>query len=172
MLNFQNNSLNIDELPRFETVEKHSISVQYLKVLRITYVVFLLILSVALASLFLFSEIYNSVFYVLVGLVIFVYSFLILEIEKGFKNRKYGLREKDILFQKGFLVFKETIVPYKRIQHVEVKQGLLFKAFNIYSLKLFTAGSSLGDLKITGLEEEQIDKIKAQILKLSDIDED
>lgn len=171
MLDFQNNALNIDDLPRFETVEGHPVAPAYLKVLRIIYAFWVIVLIGVLIVLKFKSNPPAPFYYTLIGVLTFVFSLLIIEIEKGFQKRKFGIREKDIIFQKGFFVFKETIVPYKRIQHVEVKQTLVFKIFKLFTLKVYTAGSSAGDLSIKGLNQDDADKIKAQILKVADIDE-
>lgn len=172
MLDFQNNTLNIDGLPRFETVEGHSVAPAYLKVLRIIYVFWLIVLIGVLIVLKFKANPPVPFYYALIGVLTFVFSLIIIEIEKGFQKRKFGIREKDILFQRGFFVYKETLVPYKRIQHIELRQSLLFKIFKLFSLKIYTAGSSSGDLSIKGLNQIDADKIKAQILKVADIDED
>ena len=172
MLDFQNNSLNIDDLPRFEHVETFPVESSYLKMLRLVYG-FLLFLAIgALTAFMVFGKPRFPDVYLLIGGVLLIFTIIIIEIEKGFKIRKYGIREKDILFQKGFFLYKETIVPYKRIQHIELRQSLIFKAFKLYSLKIYTAGSSTGDLSIRGLNRIEADKIKAQILKVADLDED
>lgn len=172
MLDFQNNTLNINDLPRFETVEGHPVASVYLKLLRILYAFWFVVLIGVFIALYLNPKTLNVIFYPLVGVLVIFYSLIIVEIEKGFGLRKFGIREKDIIFQKGFFVFKETIVPYKRIQHVEVKQNIIFKAFKLFTLKVYTAGSSSGDLSIKGLSQANADKIKAQILKVAAIDED
>ena len=103
--------------------------------------------------------------------MIVIFSLSIIDIELGFNRRKFGIRTLDIIFQRGYFVFSQTIVPYKRIQHVEIRQGLVFKAFKLYTLKIYTAGSSTGDLSIAGLNQSDSDKLKAQILKVADLDE-
>ena len=171
MLDFENNTLNIDDLPRFENVEGHSVALVYKKVLRILYAFWAVVLISVLVFLKFRANPPALFYYALIGVLTFIFSLIIIEVEKGFQKRRFGIREKDILFQKGFFVFKETIVPYKRIQHVEVRQSLVFKAFKIFTLKIYTAGSSSGDLSIKGLNQSDADKIKAQILKVADIDE-
>ena len=171
MLDFQNNTLNIDDLPRFETVEGHPVAPAYLRVLRTIYAFWVVILISILVVLKFKANPPAPFYYALIGVLTFIFSLIIIEIEKGFPKRKFGIREKDILFQKGFFIFKETIVPYKRIQHVEISQTLVFKAFKLFTLKIYTAGSSSGDLSIKGLNQANADKIKAQILKVADIDE-
>lgn len=72
----------------------------------------------------------------------------------AFPRKGYLLREKDISFQKGLIIYKVTSVPFNRIQHVEVNQGILAKFFKLSSIKLFTAGGNASDLSIPGLPTE------------------
>jgi membrane protein YdbS with pleckstrin-like domain len=170
MLNFENQTLDINELPKFEDVEGHPIDKAYLKVLRLLFVFWLIFCFGGLFLLNYLVDLPKLAFFPVLGFLILIFSFSLTEIEKGFPRRKFGIREKDIIFQQGYFMFKQTILPYKRIQHVEVKQGPLFKAFKIYTLKVFTAGSSSGDLSIAGLNKDDASKLKAQILKAADLD--
>ncbi len=171
MLDFQNQTLNIEDLPRFETVNGHPVDKAYLKVLRILYAFWALILFTGLFVIDYFVELPSLAFYLILGFLSVLFLSIILDIELGFYRRKFGIRAKDLIFQKGFFVFRQTLVPYNRIQHVEVKQGLIFKAFKIFTLKVYTAGSSTGDLSIAGLNSNDADKLKAQILKVADLDD-
>ena len=171
MLDFNNQTLELENLPRFETVEGHPVDPAYLKVLRILYGFWSVVLFTALLVTNYFVDIPNFLFFLILGVLAFVFIINIVEIEMGFYRRKFGIRALDLIFQKGFFVFSQTIVPYKRIQHVEVRQGLVFKAFKLYTLKIYTAGSSTGDLSIAGLNKTDADKLKAQILKVADLDE-
>lgn len=170
MIDFQNQSLNIDELPKFENAQGHPVDKAYLKVLRLLFGFWLLFLFGGLTLVKLLLDLPQPVFYPILSFLVIIFAFSIIETEKGFPRRQFGIREKDIIFQSGYFVFSQTILPYKRIQHVEVKQGPLFKVFNLYTLKVFTAGSSAGDLSIAGLNKDDADKLKAQILKAADID--
>ena len=171
MIDYQNQSLDIDELPKFETSKGHPIAKAYLSVLRIFYCLKSLVLFGILFLLNYYEKlpkfiVYISLFALLIYLVIYI-----VETEKGFPKRRFSVREQDIIFQRGFLFFKQTIVPFNRIQHVEVKQDLIFRIFDIYSLKLFTAGSSSGDLSLAGLNKSDADKLKAILLKGASADE-
>jgi len=170
MLDFQNQTLDINNLPRFEQVEGHPVDRAYLKVLRILYLFWIVLMFSILMTLEILIELPQPAFYPILGVLIILFTFSILEVEKGFPRKKFGIREKDIIFQSGYFVFTQTILPYKRIQHVEIKQGPLFKAFSLFTLKIYTAGSSAGDLSIAGLNKNDADKLKAQILKAADID--
>ena len=78
----------------------------------------------------------------------------------GFPKKGYLVREKDVSFQKGLLVFKSTSVPFNRIQHVEVNQGILAKIFKLSSVKIYTAGGNASDLSIPGLPVEVAANLK------------
>ena len=171
MLDFQNQTLDLSELPKFEQVEGHPVDKAYLKVLRLLYIFWIVLMFSILITLKILVDMPQMAFYPILGGLVILFSFSIIEVEKGFPRRKFGIREKDLLFQNGYFVFKQTILPYKRIQHVEIKQGPLFKAFNLFTLKVFTAGSSSGDLSIAGLNKDDADKLKAQILKVADLNE-
>lgn len=170
MLDFQNQTLDINALPKFEQVDGHPVDRAYLKVLRILYLFWIVLMFSILISLKILLELSQLAFYPILGGLIVLFSLSILEVEKGFPRKKFGIREKDVIFQSGYFVFTQTILPYKRIQHVEIKQGPLFKAFNLFTLKIYTAGSSAGDLSIAGLNKNDADKLKAQILNAADID--
>jgi membrane protein YdbS with pleckstrin-like domain len=172
LIDYQNKTLDIQDLPKFETVEGHPVDKAYLKVLRLMYSFWLILSFSGLFVTNYFTDIPSLVFYSILIVLGLIFLFSIIETEKGFPKRKFGIREKDIIFQKGYFFFRQTIVPFKRIQHVEVKQDLIFRAFGIYSLKLFTAGSSTGDLSIVGLNKTDADKLKAIILKAASVDED
>lgn len=172
MLDFRNQTLDIKDLPKFEQVEGHPVDKSYLKVLRILYTFWFVFMFSILFILKFSVDLPLMAFYPILSVLAVIFTFSIIEVEKGFPRRKFGIREKDIIFQNGYFVFKQTILPYKRIQHVEIKQGPLFKAFNLFTLKVYTAGSSSGDLSVAGLNKEDADKLKAQILKVADLNED
>lgn len=170
MIDFQNQSLNIDELPKFENADRHPVDQAYLKILRLLFGFWLVFLFGGLTILELLIDLPQLAFYPVLAFFVVFFTLSIIETEKGFPRRQFGIRERDIIFQSGYFVFNQTILPYKRIQHVEVKQGPLFKIFDLYTLKVFTAGSSAGDLSIAGLNKNDADKLKAQILKAAGID--
>src|SRR5690606_34653268 len=83
---------------------------------------------------------------------------------KAFHKRKYAVREHDIIYQRGLLSNHVTIVPFSRIQHVAVYESFLARKLKLAQIQIFTAGGTAGTLKISGLEKENAEKIKAVIL--------
>ena len=83
-----------------------------------------------------------------------------------------ALRERDIVYRSGLIWRKMVIIPFNRIQHVEVSSGPLQRKFGLASVKLFTAGGSSVDLKIDGLSTERAEQIRAFIAsKIEDAEE-
>lgn len=75
----------------------------------------------------------------------------------------YALREQDIIYKRGFLFERITIVPFNRIQHVSVERSFLDKILNISSVKVFTAGGSGSDISIPGIYPDTATSVKEEI---------
>ena len=97
-----------------------------------------------------------------VFVLIFVLRFVLVIL--GFPKKGYLLREHDVSFRSGLLVYKLTTIPFNRIQHVEVSQNMIEKSFGLSRVKVFTAGGSVSDLSIPGLLPEKAHQIEAFLL--------
>jgi hypothetical protein len=171
-MNFENLEVNLDELPDFKSVELNSVQKRYKKLIWINEgLVFILLFALPIVAFF-FEPVPIWIPIVVLSILSLVLALRATEIEKGFPLRLFGIRQFDIIYQSGFFYFTETVIPYNRIQHVEIKQGPLSRFFNLYSLRLYTAGASSGDLIIDGLDKETAQKLKAKVLaKTTIIDE-
>jgi len=89
----------------------------------------------------------------------------------SFPYRGYLIREKDIAYQRGLINYKLTTIPYKRIQHVELNQGVLAKKMKLASIKVYTAGGSGDDLSIPGLPLETAKELRAYLTEIISADE-
>ena len=171
MENFSNTVLLPENLPAIEKQSFNPLDKKYLRILFIQKIIFFLILTGGFVAFFLFLGEGFPIFVIsiisAVLAVIILYSSLITLL--GFPKKGYLLRENDISFQKGLLFYKVTSVPFNRIQHVEVTQGILAKAFKLSSLKLFTAGGNASDLSIPGLPQDTAQNLKTFLSdKISD----
>lgn len=156
MENFTNSILIPDDLPTIEQKTFNPLDKKYLKILFIRMsIFFLFIVSGFVAFLILSDENIPNLAVIIISSIIalfIIYSVVITIL--AFPRKGYLLREKDISFQKGLIIYKVTSVPFNRIQHVEVNQGILAKFFKLSSIKLFTAGGNASDLSIPGLPTE------------------
>lgn len=171
-IEFSNLSISVDELPDFKDAKLEPIAKKYQILLWLNLVLLSLLFVGLISGLYYFIEDFPRIILKIAAIVFsLIVVFSAIEIGKGFPKRKFGIRELDIIFQKGFFFFKETVIPFKRIQHVEIKQGPVLRLLNLYSLKLYTAGASTGDLVISGLHLNVAEKLKAKVLQVTE-DED
>ena len=82
----------------------------------------------------------------------------------GFFKRKFATRTHDIIYQRGLIKSTTIIIPYNRIQHVNLEEGWLSRVLEIKSISIFTAGQENGDVTIHGLDKELSEKINQYIL--------
>ena len=72
----------------------------------------------------------------------------------------YAIRNKDISYKYGLLVFKTTTVPFSRIQHVEIDERPISRFFNLAAIRIYTAGDDSDDLVIKGIQKQTALEIK------------
>ena len=149
------------EIQEFEALEK--------KYKLINQISALIILFIALTIFFLSIQFSTGDIPIAISMgipsvfvLIFVLRFVLVIL--GFPKKGYLLREQDISFRSGLLVYKLTTIPFNRIQHVEVSQNMIEKSFELSRVKVFTAGGSVSDLSIPGLLPEKAHQIEAFLL--------
>lgn len=168
---FQNNTVELNEIPKYEEVAFTALHKDYVKIVRMNAAItFLIGLSVSIAIYFIVEEIekyYISGVIFLVGLLLGLYPLL------AYKKKKYTFRQHDALYSSG-LLFKSThIVPYIRLQHVVLKQGWLAKRLGLATLELHTAANDNVDVSIPGLTLEEAERWKIFLLnRLQVLDDD
>lgn len=160
---FTNSIIKPENLPVIEQEQFNPIDPSYLKLIYIRLVIITVVFALAGFGFFEISKDEFPMFsYWIMGglfLLIIIYSFFITRL--SFKFRGYLIREKDIAYQRGLIQYKLTSIPFIRMQHVELSQGLLEKKMNLASIQVYTAGGSGEDLKIRGLTLEVAKHIRA-----------
>ncbi len=152
MENFTNSILLPGNLPEVDSKTFNQLDRNYLKIMFIRIIIFFLLISGGLITVLLLAEEIPTVLVTILGgsVIILATLFSVIISVLGFPRKGYLVREKDISFKRGLITFKLTTVPFNRIQHVEVNQGILAKVFKLSSVKLYTAGGSMSDLSIPG----------------------
>lgn len=162
MENFTNSVLLPESLPEIEKKAFNALEKKYLSLLFIRLILFFLVLIGGSSVFIVLKSEGIPQLAIIIGLVVWFVSFVLSGMHTyfGFPRKGYLLRENDISFQKGLIVYKLTTVPFNRIQHVEVVQGFIPKLFKLATIKLFTAGGNASDLSIPGLSEADAQKLK------------
>jgi membrane protein YdbS with pleckstrin-like domain len=64
---------------------------------------------------------------------------------------------------RGWLIHVDTIVPFVRVQHIDVTRGPLEKMFGTATLVIHTAGTHNNVVVVPGLAPERADALRAMI---------
>lgn len=164
MQDFTNNSIDLDLLPKYEEVPFLPIHKKYWNVIVMNLLIFTVILFVATVITFISvykSENIGTGFYVSVLAFVFGFIGLLFWLNRiAFRKRGYVVREKDLLYRSGVLATNTTIIPFNRIQHIAVNEGMFSRMYDLASLEIYTAGGSSSDLRISGIEKEKAYNIK------------
>ena len=162
-IDFKNSIILPNNLPELKKEEFNLVDPKYLRLIYIRLAIFVLIMILLGVGFFFIakSEIPPIAFFILAGVLlsIFTYAFIITRL--SFPYRGYLIREKDIAYKRGLINFKLTSIPFKRIQHVELIQGILEKKMELASIKVYTAGGSTDDLSIPGLPLDTAQQIRS-----------
>ena len=161
---FTNNTIDINQLPRFENIEFQKLQPNYWKIMVVNRIIGFLILAIGIGILYyLVNEIHNDIIYFAITFgVLFVLTFLFSRI--AFLKKGFAFREHDVLFKNGIIATNTIIIPYNRVQHVALHEGWLSRYFGLAKVEIFTAGGSSSDIKIPGIEKEQAEKIKQLLM--------
>ncbi|SFT41816.1 hypothetical protein SAMN05421857_0854 [Chryseobacterium formosense] len=163
--NFQNPQIFDLEIPDFSDLKLISVSSKYLRIILLNLALFSIFLigAVGVAFYFFYLNLTKlQILTIVIGIFLMIF-FLFLNAIIGFKFRKYAVREKDLVYQYGWLKRSIIIVPFNRIQHVKVEQGWFSRILNLKSIAVFTAGVNGGDVTINGLPEEIAEGINNHI---------
>jgi len=159
---FSNSIIQPDKLPILDIAEFTPIDSKYLKLIyiRLTITSMILLLSGLGFGIMAKDEFPVFILWITGGLILFIliYAFTIARL--SFPYRGYLIREKDIAYKQGLIKFKHTSIPYNRIQHVELIQGVIAKRMHLATIKIYTAGGSSDDLSIHGLPIETARQVR------------
>lgn len=164
MENFTNETIDTSQLPKYEEVQFSVLHPDYWKVVVINLAVFFLIGAIGLGivmffntSLFAFTKELSSIYIVL------VFIFLLCS-RIGFKKKGFAFRTHDVLFRHGLIATNTLVIPYNRVQHVALHEGLLSRFFGLAKIEIFTAGGSSSDIEIPGIAKEEAENIKQLLM--------
>lgn len=79
----------------------------------------------------------------------------------------YAERERDLLVRHGRIVRHLSIVPYARMQFVDVSAGPLERAFNLATVQLHTAAAAT-DARVPGLDPTEAARLRDRLAALGE----
>lgn len=170
---FENLELDLEELPKVEALEFIALAKNYLKVAYISTTVLFGVLLIGGLAMIWYKNLWSHSMFIgiAIGGLLSLYILFMLLARAEYKIQGYALREKDVLYRSGVIFRSETVVPFNRVQHCEIKQGPIQRMFDLKTLEVFTAGGAKSDLRVPGLEAEMAQQLKEFIIKTVGKDE-
>ncbi|HEX6334873.1 MAG TPA: PH domain-containing protein [Flavisolibacter sp.] len=166
-MDFINTQIAVSDLPAAEEVTLQPVQHDYIRVLRIEWLITAVILAIIAGGLvFAIDRLRESYNWSLVAgaWLLLLIPWLIVQ-EKAFPFMAYAVRDKDVLYRKGWITRSVKICPLNRIQNCTVTSGPLERRFGLSSLIIYTAGTGGADLKIPGLLHNDADRLRHFILE-------
>ena len=155
---FSNNNVFIENIPQTENVNYSTLEKKFLNVMVLNRVIWCIITLIAIIAIPILRDENFSIYIYLSSLFIWLIIFTFTGF--SFKKKKYVFREHDLIYSSGVIFTKSILIPYNRIQHLAVHQGVFSRIYNLASIQFYTAGGSSSDISIKGLSKEDADRWK------------
>ncbi|MFM9987545.1 PH domain-containing protein [Flavobacterium sp.] len=164
MENFTNETLDTTKLPKFEEVQFTALQATYWKVMLINKSIVFSILAIGL--FFVFYKIDEILEFKLQTFFVFIFLiFLTILLSRiSFKKKGFAFRNHDVIYRSGIIATNTIVIPYNRVQHVALHEGLISRYFGLAKIEIFTAGGSSSDIEIPGIAKNEAENIKQLLM--------
>jgi len=160
MEDFTNDTIDTLHLPRFEEVALTPLHPAYIKIIWLNIAVVFGLTAVAAGFGFYFvEELQPQWLLITAGYSLILILTIIIQVI-SYKNKGFAFRTHDVIYRSGAIATTTTIIPYNRVQHVALHEGLISRKLGLAAVEIFTAGGTGSDIKIPGLEKEHAEAIK------------
>jgi hypothetical protein len=86
---------------------------------------------------------------------------------RRYRSWGYGEREDDLLVRRGVMFFRLSVVPYGRMQFIDVQAGPLERVFGLATVRLHTAAAAT-DARIPGLARDEAARLRDRLAELGE----
>lgn len=161
---FSNEILDTTALPRYEAVSFRLLDKRYWTVVLLSLLVVFAALGTGIVLFALFVEEGEEALpWMISGYVVATaLTFWLSRI--AYLKKGYAFREHDVLFRHGIIATKTIVIPYNRVQHVALHEGVFSRMFGLAEVKVFTAGGNSGDIDIPGIRKPEAEDIKQLLM--------
>ena len=123
---------------------------------------------VAAAVLALIGALSGSILaWVLAGASVVAGALLFRAMTNRFRSWGYAERDDDLLVRRGVLFSRLSVVPYGRMQFIDVTAGPFERSFRLATVRLHTAAAAT-DARIPGLEREEAARLRDRLAELGE----
>jgi len=168
-MSFENPQLAVEHIPAYQASEYQALEPAYRKVIYGVTIFFLLILAALPITAYFgiedTDELRSITLYSLFGFWAIVSLISLVVVAPAFRQKGYAVRDKDISYKTGLISRRTTTIPFNRVQHCDIKQGVISRYFGLSKLNIYTAGGAKSDLSIPGLTSETAGKLMDYVLQ-------
>jgi hypothetical protein len=86
---------------------------------------------------------------------------------RRFRAWGYAERGDDLLVRRGVMFSRLSVVPYGRMQFIDVQAGPLERLFSLATVRLHTAAAAT-DARIPGLERDEAARLRDRLAELGE----
>jgi membrane protein YdbS with pleckstrin-like domain len=147
-------------------LEWRHVSPKLLIVRRIAVLLWLIPIAVATLLVVLFTE-QRWLWYGIPVVGVLAVAWWLRLVSRAVRSWGYAEREDDLLIRRGVLVRRLTIVPYGRMQFVDVRIGPIERLLGIATVQLHTAAAAT-DAYIPGLPTEEAARLRDVLTALGE----
>ena len=102
-----------------------------------------------------------------VAAVVVVGVICLFAVRRRFRAWAYQEREEDLVVARGVMFRRQSVVPYGRMQFVDVTAGPVERIFKLSTVKLHTAAAA-SDARIPGLEQAEAARLRDRLAALGE----
>lgn len=88
-------------------------------------------------------------------------------VSRRFRAWGYAEREDDLLVRRGVMFSRLSVVPYGRMQFIDVTAGPLERSFGLATVRMHTAAAA-SDARIPGLAREEAARLRDRLAELGE----
>jgi uncharacterized protein len=103
----------------------------------------------------------------LAGGVLAAGAILWVVVGRRYESWGYAERDEDLLIRRGVLFARLSVVPYGRMQFIDVTAGPLERSFGLATVRLHTAAAAT-DARIPGLERDEAGRLRDRLAELGE----
>jgi uncharacterized protein len=79
----------------------------------------------------------------------------------------YAERREDLMVKRGVLIRRQSVIPYGRMQFIDVTAGPVERSLGLATLRMHTAAAA-SDARIPGLDKADAAKLRDQLARLGE----
>ena len=115
-----------------------------------------------IGAIFVERALADTVYYGLPSTAVLLLSLVAIALapQRIYRRLHYGLGDRLLQVLRGWMFHSDTIVPFVRVQHMDVTRGPLDKLFGTATLVIHTAGTHNSIVTVPGLAPARAEEIR------------